>query len=107
MLTAVEFDHELCGVTSKVCEVRADGCLTAKVRAVDNKVAQMLPEDALCVGEPTVEREAGRFVLTGSGWGHGVGLCQIGAAVMANEGRAYREILSHYYPGTAVGRALG
>ncbi len=46
--------------------------------------------------------DAGRFVLTGAGWGHGVGLCQIGAAVMAAKGSSYREILAHYYPGTSV-----
>ena len=38
--------------------------------------------------------------LMGSGWGHGVGLCQIGAAVMATEGYDYNQILGHYYPGT-------
>jgi SpoIID/LytB domain protein len=51
-----------------------------------------------------VDREASRFILTGAGWGHGVGLCQIGAAVMAAGGKTYREILAHYYPGTTVGR---
>ena len=40
--------------------------------------------------------------LDGRGWGHGVGLCQIGAAVMASEGYTYKEILSHYYPGTEL-----
>ena len=40
--------------------------------------------------------------LHGSGWGHGVGLCQIGAAVMASKGYDYRQILSHYYPGTTL-----
>lgn len=40
-----------------------------------------------------------RVVLRGAGWGHGVGLCQIGAAVMAERGYTYREILSHYYSG--------
>ena len=43
-----------------------------------------------------------RFVLTGAGWGHGVGLCQIGAAVMGERGYAYDEILAHYYPGAAI-----
>lgn len=38
--------------------------------------------------------------LIGSGWGHGVGLCQIGAAVMASQGYGYRQILLHYYPET-------
>jgi SpoIID/LytB domain protein len=38
------------------------------------------------------------FHLTGAGWGHGVGLCQIGAAVMGAQGYSYPSILSHYYP---------
>ena len=40
--------------------------------------------------------------LVGGGWGHGVGLCQIGAAVMASKGYGYREILQHYYPGSEL-----
>ena len=48
------------------------------------------------------EKEASRFVLRGAGWGHGVGLCQIGAAVMANEGKTYTEILQHYYRRTTI-----
>ncbi len=43
-----------------------------------------------------------KLVLTGAGWGHGVGLCQIGAAVMGEKGYAYNEILTHYYPGAAL-----
>jgi stage II sporulation protein D len=50
-----------------------------------------------------IDREPGRFILRGAGWGHGVGLCQIGAAVMANDGKTYAEILQHYYRGTTVG----
>lgn len=42
------------------------------------------------------------FRIQGAGWGHGVGMCQIGAAVMAEEGRNYREILSHYYKGSEI-----
>jgi stage II sporulation protein D len=38
-----------------------------------------------------------KFVLTGAGWGHGVGLCQIGAAVMGEKGYSYTEILTHYF----------
>jgi SpoIID/LytB domain protein len=49
-----------------------------------------------------VDQEPGRFVLRGAGWGHGVGLCQIGAAVMATEGKTYTEILQHYYTGATV-----
>ncbi|MFZ1235547.1 MAG: DUF4922 domain-containing protein [Prevotella sp.] len=43
-----------------------------------------------------------KFILVGAGWGHGVGLCQIGAAVMGEKGYPYNEILSHYYPGATI-----
>jgi SpoIID/LytB domain protein len=43
-----------------------------------------------------------RLTLKGSGWGHGVGLCQIGAAVMASKGYGFQAILSHYYPGSEL-----
>ena len=46
------------------------------------------------------------LILTGGGWGHGAGLCQVGATMMAYKGVGYREILAHYYPNTAVA-ALG
>jgi len=42
------------------------------------------------------------FTLHGAGWGHGVGLCQIGAAIMGANGYRYDEILSHYYPGSTI-----
>lgn len=44
----------------------------------------------------------GSILLIGSGWGHGVGLCQIGAAVMGARGKNYREILEFYFPGTRI-----
>lgn len=47
--------------------------------------------------ENIVDGIPGKFVLLGAGWGHGVGMCQIGAAVMGNEGYSYDEILRHYY----------
>ncbi|HJQ24117.1 MAG TPA: SpoIID/LytB domain-containing protein [Blastocatellia bacterium] len=55
-----------------------------------------------------VDTEAGAedypqaFTLIGAGWGHGVGLCQIGAAVMADRGYAHGEILAHYFPGARL-----
>ena len=42
------------------------------------------------------------FTLKGAGWGHGVGLCQIGAAVMSTKGYSYQEILAHYYPASKL-----
>ncbi len=46
-----------------------------------------------------------RFILHGHGWGHGVGLCQIGAAVMGDKGYTYRQILQHYYQGADIEKA--
>jgi stage II sporulation protein D len=51
-----------------------------------------------------VNGEVERFVFHGAGWGHGVGLCQIGAAVMASKGFSAKEILGHYFPGTELRR---
>ena len=45
-------------------------------------------------------------VFAGKGWGHGVGLCQVGAYGMALRGADYREILSHYYSGTKIERLV-
>jgi SpoIID/LytB domain protein len=42
------------------------------------------------------------FILDGGGWGHGVGLCQIGAAVMAVQGHEAEEILEHYFTGAIL-----
>jgi SpoIID/LytB domain protein len=43
-----------------------------------------------------------KFVLHGAGWGHGVGLCQIGAAVMGEKGFGYKEILLHYFINASI-----
>jgi stage II sporulation protein D len=56
--------------------------------------------------EPRIERDAqGRpteIVADGMGWGHGIGMCQVGAMGRARAGQTYRTILQTYYPGTAV-----
>jgi SpoIID/LytB domain protein len=43
-----------------------------------------------------------KFVLRGAGWGHGAGLCQIGAAVMGAKGYDYKQILLHYFVGASI-----
>ena len=62
-----------------------------------------LYSSAFVVDKEDVEMDVpGRFILTGAGWGHGVGLCQIGAAMMGAKGYSYREILTHYFPGASI-----
>ncbi len=57
---------------------------------------------AVETGKENDEGIPSEFTLYGAGWGHGVGLCQIGAAVMANSGYKYKDILEHYYPGAEI-----
>ena len=55
----------------------------------------------------TVELDGDTFVFRGSGWGHGVGMCQWGAKGMADAGRSAEEILAHYYPGARIVKKYG
>jgi SpoIID/LytB domain protein len=51
-----------------------------------------------------VHRESGAFVFHGAGFGHGVGMCQLGAIGMATAGKSHEQILQHYYRGTHMHR---
>ena len=62
------------------------------------EIRKWLSESHLYSSAFEVEKTADGFTLHGKGWGHGVGLCQIGAAVMGDQGIPYDEILSFYYP---------
>ena len=53
-------------------------------------------------GKIDAEGRPSTFTLKGAGWGHGVGLCQIGAAVMGAKGYNYEQILAHYFPGATL-----
>ena len=57
-----------------------------------------LYSSAFVVDRITDAENGACFLIKGAGWGHGVGLCQIGAAMMGEKGYTYEQILSHYYP---------
>jgi SpoIID/LytB domain protein len=64
-----------------------------------------LYSSAFVIDKSEVENQIPQhFTLTGAGWGHGVGLCQIGAAVMGEKGYKYDEILLHYFNGAELKR---
>ncbi|MDE6392586.1 MAG: SpoIID/LytB domain-containing protein [Muribaculaceae bacterium] len=65
-------------------------------------IRRLLAADCLKSSWFEVHPAADGFRLEGHGWGHGVGLCQIGAAYMAFKGKSFREILDFYYPGTRL-----
>jgi stage II sporulation protein D len=64
--------------------------------------SHLLSSAFVITAEHTPDGEIKRFILTGGGWGHGAGLCQIGAAVMSVRGFAAREILLHYFTGAEI-----
>ena len=68
------------------------------------EIRKWLSETHLYSSSFDVERTVDGFILHGRGWGHGVGLCQIGAAVMGDRGIRYEDILRFYYPGTELTR---
>lgn len=68
------------------------------------EIRRALSESHLMSSAFEVEKQNGRFILHGKGWGHGVGLCQIGAAVMGKQGKSYDEILLFYYRNAQIER---
>jgi stage II sporulation protein D len=66
------------------------------------KLRQLLGYRELPSTAFVVKKEEGNLIFEGKGWGHGVGLSQWGALEMARQGKNYREILSHFYPGAVL-----
>ncbi len=66
------------------------------------EIRRILSESHLYSSAFVVMKTETGFRLHGAGWGHGVGLCQIGAAVMADKGYDYTQILLHYFPGSEL-----
>ena len=90
------------GPSGRISSLRIVGTKRSAVIGKELAIRRVLSESHLKSSAFEVSREDGGFVLRGRGWGHGVGLCQIGAAVMAAEGYDYRQILAHYYEGAEV-----
>ena len=92
------------GPSGRIEELEITGTLFTVTIGKELEIRRTLSESHLFSSAFVVEKTPSGFILHGAGWGHGVGLCQIGAAVMASKGYTYREILRHYYPGTTLGR---
>ena len=71
--------------------------LTDRTRWLFKKAGTILPSSFF-----TVKKEGKEWVLTGTGFGHGVGMCQMGVRARAQAGQSYQEILSHYYQGITL-----
>ena|ERR1051326_454288 len=90
------------GPSSRIYRVRITGDSGSIMIGKELEIRRALSRTHLYSSAFVANNESGRIVLRGAGWGHGVGLCQIGAAVMSISGKTYKEILQHYYPETTV-----
>lgn len=91
------------GKSGRIEELKIVGTLLTLTIGKELEIRSALSDTHLYSSAFVIDKEdirngiPARFILTGAGWGHGVGLCQIGAAMMSREGYNYSQILSHYY----------
>lgn len=96
------------GVSGRIVKLRIEGTKRTMTVGKELLIRRFLSPSHLYSSAFVAEKEPGEggiprsFVLRGAGWGHGVGLCQIGAAVMCAEGYDHRRVLEHYYPGSRI-----
>ena len=90
------------GLSERICKLRIVGEKSSLTVGKELEIRRILSESHLKSSAFDVKFNGDSVILEGKGWGHGVGLCQIGAAVMASKGYGYAEILQHYYPGTTL-----
>ena len=90
------------GKSGRIWRLRLVGTKRSFVIGKELEIRRALSETHLLSSNFTVEKTPAGFTLRGRGWGHGVGLCQIGAAVMSEQGKRYDEILLYYYQGAEV-----
>ena len=94
------------GVSGRLIKLKIVGTLCTMTIGKELEIRKTLSKSHLYSSAFVIEKQEAEgnvnFILTGAGWGHGVGLCQIGAAVMGEKGYPYSEILSHYFKGAGL-----
>jgi len=90
------------GMSGRIWRLQIVGSQRSVVIGKELEIRRILSPTHLYSSAFTVEKISDRFILHGIGWGHGVGMCQIGAAMMGNLGFNYKEILNYYYPNSII-----
>ena len=90
------------GPSGRIKRLRVVGSKREMIIGKELIIRKWLSSSHLKSSAFTVIWNGDKLTLKGSGWGHGVGLCQIGAAVMASKGYGFQTILGHYYPGSEL-----
>ena len=92
------------GKSGRIWKLKIVGTKKTFTIGKELEIRRALSETHLLSSAFDVEKLTGSFRLHGRGWGHGVGLCQIGAAVMGEQGKTYDEILLFYYRNAEINR---
>ena len=90
------------GKSGRIWKLKIVGSKKSFTIGKELEIRRALSETHLYSSAFEVEKQGDNFILHGSGWGHGVGLCQIGAAVMGEQGKTYDEILLFYYRNATI-----
>lgn len=94
------------GPSGRIVRLRVSGSKAERIVGKELEIRRWLSKSHLYSSAFVVDKVmrdgVNRFVIKGAGWGHGVGLCQIGAAMMGEQGMSYKAILAHYYPGASL-----
>jgi SpoIID/LytB domain protein len=90
------------GPSGRISRLKIIGSKRSIVVGKELEIRRWLSRTHLYSSAFVVRVEADRFIFNGAGWGHGVGLCQIGAAVMATKGFSAEKILKHYFRGIEI-----
>jgi len=98
------------GKSGRLIKLKIIGTKLTKTFGKELEIRKILSESHLYSSAFVVDKQnvmdniPGNIVLTGAGWGHGVGLCQIGSAMMAEKGYQYDQILMHYFRGAILSK---
>ena len=93
------------GVSGRVGKIRVDGDHeSVEIAGLAVRWTLDVPDTLFTVKRLTPPKQEAGWLFTGRGWGHGVGMCQVGSYGMAQRGATYRDILHHYYTDVDLGR---
>ena len=90
------------GKSGRIWRLQLVGTKRSFIIGKELEIRRALSETHLYSSAFKVKKCDGKFIIKGRGWGHGVGLCQIGAAVMGEKGYDYDDILLYYYRGAEI-----
>lgn len=90
------------GYSGRIFRLEIIGSIKNTVISKELNIRRLLSKTHLPSSAFVIDKTQSVFTLRGAGWGHGAGLCQIGAQIMGEKGYSYKDILKHYYRGASL-----